>query len=1056
MAEETHPFRGAIFDLDGVITKTAALHSRAWKQMFDAFLQHYQSKTGVPQQAFTHQDDYLPYVDGKPRYEGVASFLESRNIHLPYGRPSDPPGDESVCALGNRKNDIFNGMVREGLVEVYSSTVRLIEELQAHGVRIGVASSSKNTRAVLEGVKLLEVFEARVDGVISAELGLKGKPAPDIFLEAAARMHVSPYECIVVEDAIAGVSAASAGGFGLVLGVAREENHRDLLAHGADLVVDDVEQISLEDLEQWFVEGLPEAQWVLRYVGYEPGQEGVREALTTIGNGYIGTRGALAETAIDSIHYPGTYVAGVYNALESDVQGRTVRNEDMVNLPNWLPVRVRIDDGAWLHPVQTEVLKMERQLDLRTGELQRITLLQDSEGRITKIDARRFVSMAQPHLAGQRWEVTPVNYSATLTLEAALDGRVHNWGVPRYRQLSSHHLEPIQQDAHGHNLHLEMQTTQSKIRVAMSAHVEFGPANIAEGMALDPAVEEGRTALRASADLEAGTTIAMEKMTVLYTSRETSDPEKAAEDAIQQKEPYQVWLEESIAAWEQVWRSLDVKVVGDRLSQMLLRLGLYHTILACSPHHTSLDAGIPARGLTGEAYRGHIFWDELFILPVQMMHFPEAARSVLQYRYRRLPAAKENARNHGYQGAMYPWQSGSDGSEETQELHLNPLSGEWGPDYSPLQRHVALAVAYNVWQYVHITGDDGFMQDYGAEILFEVCRLWASLTTPEQDGGRISIDGVMGPDEYHEAYPGAPEGGLRNNSYSNIMAMWLFKRAAEVFEQLTGEARDRLLTGMALTEQEVQHWEDLRRRLTIRIVDDGVLEQFEGYHTLPELDWEGLRAKYDNVKRMDRILKAEGESADSYQVSKQADALMAFYLLGEPEIRELLEDAGYSTEPGLLERTFDYYLPRTSHGSTLSPLVHADLASRLGREALSAEFFREALVSDYRDVQGKTTPEGVHVGVMAGCALLCMRTYGGLSLDDEVLHFDPKLPGSWSALAYRFGFKGEGYSCLIEHDRMRIKAVSTQREAQKIIVKGKAYTLEPDVWLSMPLQGGTD
>ena len=193
--------------------------------------------------------------------------------------------------------------------------------------------------------------------------------------------------------------------------------------------------------------------------------------------------------------------------------------------------------------------------------------------------------------------------------------------------------------------------------------------------------------------------------------------------------------------------------------QLLLRFHIAHVLQVCSRHTADYDAGVPARGLNGEAYRGHVFWDELFIYPYLNFRLPEITRELLMYRYRRLGEARAAAREAGYKGAMFPWQSGSDGTEETQVVHLNPLSGQWDPDLHHNQRHVNAAIFYNVWHYYQATDDADFLREHGAEIMLEIARFWASIAhfNPERD--RYEIHGVMGPDEFHEKYPGAAEGG---------------------------------------------------------------------------------------------------------------------------------------------------------------------------------------------------------------------------------------------------------------------------------------------------------
>jgi beta-phosphoglucomutase family hydrolase len=243
-------FDAVIFDMDGVITRTAAVHSLAWKKMFDEYLRYRENKFHEPFHEFTHAGDYLSFVDGRPRYKGVDAFLKSRGINLPFGKPEDEPKQETVCGLGNRKNEFFNQVLEEEGVGIYDSTVKLIKELLGRGVKVGVATSSRNCGPILEKAGIAGLFETRVDGVVSAGLGLKGKPEPDIFTAASDNLGVKPHRAIVVEDAVSGVQAGRKGNFGLVIGVARENNAQELRTNGADIVVTDLSELTVDRMNQ--------------------------------------------------------------------------------------------------------------------------------------------------------------------------------------------------------------------------------------------------------------------------------------------------------------------------------------------------------------------------------------------------------------------------------------------------------------------------------------------------------------------------------------------------------------------------------------------------------------------------------------------------------------------------------------------------------------------------------------------------------------------------------------------------------------------------------------
>ena len=1031
-------FDAVIFDLDGVITKTAQVHSVAWKEMFDHYLKSRQERFGEDFKEFTHEHDYLKYVDGKPRYQGVQSFLESRGIEIPFGNPDDSPEMETACGIGNLKNKYFNEILQRDGVETYPSTVELIDKLKELGVHVGVASSSKNCELVLNRVGLAKDIETRVDGVVSADLGLKGKPEADIFTTAADNLGAEYHRTIVVEDAISGVQAGRKGNFGMVIGIAREDNHQALKINGADIVVSDLNEIDIDDMQDWFENGLKEDGWSLSYHDYLPEKERSREALLSVGNGYFGTRGAMEEQGINDINYPGTYMAAVFNRLISKVADRKIENEDFVNVINWLPITFKIDDGPWLNINETEILEIERKLDFKTGVFYKVVSVKDEQNRITKIYTRRFASMANPNVAGIHYCLQAVNYSGKISYKSSLLGNHINDGVKRYAELNQQHLKPVDSQSGDAWQRLTVQTTQSEIFISALARLDVLFNGEPMEALFDSTQEEGMISSEFAINVEAGDYVGLMKSVYLQNYSEEEEW-KGDTHVFDHLKNYEEEQKESIARWEQIWKNIDIQITGDRLTQKLLRMHLYHLVSGTSEHNVNIDFGIPARGLTGEAYRGHIFWDELYILPFYFMHYPEVAKSILMYRYRRLDKARAYAKEFGYEGAMFPWQSGSDGREETQKYHYNPISGKWGNDLSSLQRHVSLAIAYNIIRYFEFSEDVNFMEQYGMEMLLEIGRFWRSKAVWEEKSAKYSITKVMGPDEFHEAYPGKEEGGLNNNAYTNIMTAWMWDQIQSLSAQLNSDRLKNLMDRIAFPANEFNQWNTIAQQLKLDVSND-IIAQFEGYFELKELDWDFYKKKYGNIHRMDRVLKAEGESPDDYKVAKQADLLMTFYNLHAAEVNAVLEKMGYKLSESYVQKNLDYYLQRTSHGSTLSRVVHAYLASQLKNFDLSWKMYDEAVQSDYNDIQGGTTAEGIHTGVMAGTVWILVSTFAGVEFGDT-LKIDPQLPKHWKELSFGFTYKNTRLNLQISQNGIEIQA----DDNIELNIRSKTVSLEKNL-----------
>jgi alpha,alpha-trehalase len=800
--------------------------------------------------------------------------------------------------------------------------------------------------------------------------------------------------------------------------------------------------------------------WTLTYDDFLPEQEGLREALCTLGNGYFATRGAAAEAGANDVHYPGTYMAGGYNRLGTEMAGRVIENEDLVNLPNWLVLAFRIEDGEWFDLAQVELLSYRQVLDVQQGLLSKYVQFRDAAGRETSVQHRRLVHMGDPHVCALETTITPTNWSGRIEFRSALDGTITNSGVPRYRKLNGKHLEPLETaPVDEETIYLKVETSQSRIGIAQAARTRVYRSGKLERVDRRSVEQPGYIAQEFTVEVTQDTPVTVDKVVTFYTSRDHAIAECGLEarEAIPRQGSFGSLLKSHANAWKHLWNRFDIAIQADvpnrhaEHTALVLRLHVFHLLVTVSLNSIELDVGVPARGLHGEAYRGHIFWDELYIFPFLNLRQPEITRALLRYRYRRLPEARAAAREDGCLGAMYPWQSGSNGREETQQVHLNPKSGRWLPDNSHRQRHVNAAIAYNIWQYYQVTGDVQFMAFFGAEMLIEIARFWACVASYNEEIDRYEILGVMGPDEYHDGYPDSEEPGLNNNAYTNLMAAWVLWRALEIFYSLPYDKRDELCEKLVVRPDEIEHWEEISRKMTVCFHDDRIISQFEGYEKLEEFDWEGYRAKYGDIHRLDRILEAEGDSPNRYKLSKQADVLMLFYLFSAEELEELFERLGYEFDHSMIPRNIDYYDARTSHGSTLSRVVSSWLLARENRPG-SWEHFVDALESDVADIQGGTTAEGIHLGAMAGTVDLVQRCYTGIETRGDVLWLNPRLPRELRDLQLRICYRGHFLKLEMTHERLEMTSLPSMAEPIKIRVRDEMHQLVPGETKTVAIQ----
>ena len=808
----------------------------------------------------------------------------------------------------------------------------------------------------------------------------------------------------------------------------------------------------------------------LRYDRFVAEHEGRREVLCAVGNGVFVSRGSAAWATADGVHYPATYLAGGYDRACSTVGNRRIENEDLVNLVNWWPVSLQLRTGSpnndadhWFEPTDSDLTDHLQVLHLDRGVLEHRSRFRTPDGAILQIHEERLVHLAHAHLAAQRTIITfedDASKPVELRVGAGIDGGVDNHGVERYEQLESHHADVVDTAGRplddtdprsGGRIWLRRRTNSSHLEVATGATVEI--AGLSD---IDVDVEDQRVDVRAAGLLSPGDQVRLDKIIATRTSRDRPgyEPVTDMHRMLDRAGSYDDIAAGHRRAWAELWATDDLRLeTGDEWADTVLALHRFHLHQSYSELSVDRDAGVPARGWHGEAYRGHIFWDELFVLPLFNYKFPQRTRAAMRYRHRRLGEAQQAARAAGHRGALFPWQSGSTGREESQQWHLNPQSGRWNPDPTHRQRHIGLAIAYNAWQHRCVTADDEFLYEVGAELILSIADYFADLASWDDDKQRFVICGVIGPDEYHTGYVDRTEHGLDNNAYTNVMTSWLLDHALALIDELPLPQRSKILKRLDLDQDRLDRWRAVSRQLYVPFMEadpsDGgratipIIEQFEGYTHLDEFDWDGYRERYGDISRLDRILEAEDDTTNRYKTSKQADVVMLFYLLTAQELDEIFDRLGYEFGPDAIPANIDYYLARTSHGSTLSMVVHAWVQARRDR-ARSWEQYQHALASDVDDVQDGTTPEGIHLGAMAGTVDLAQRCYSGLAIDGDIVRLNPRLPDEVRSLSFSIQFRTHWRVGIeVDHSEATVSCTSVHPDPIRVAVKDEVVELFP-------------
>ncbi len=720
--------------------------------------------------------------------------------------------------------------------------------------------------------------------------------------------------------------------------------------------------------------------WTVSEPQFDPAQLHSRETVFAIGNGYMGTRGSFEEGYPDAL--PVTLVHGVYD----DVPGVYT---ELANCPDWLTLTIVIN-GDRLRLDRGEILDYERKLDLRNGILSRSVRWRSPTGNTVDLRFERFASLADHQVLGLCCQITPVDFNGTIEVQSSINGYPDNQGFDHWEQLDRGKIEQ--------GVWIQIRTRSSHIELGMAAKMTAMGTNTSWQVTnpLDyPTIAIAFIAAK-------GQTVGVEKMVTLFTSQDVELPVQVAQAKLSNLPSYAVLLSAHQQAWKEAWQQSDIEIEGDINAQLAVRYNLFQLLIGACSHITGECLGnsrvsVPAKTLSGLGYRGHVFWDtEIFILPFFTLTQPNIARSLLTYRYHTLDGARRKAAHSGYKGAMFAWESAATGDEMTPKWSiLNDPYAEasriWCRDR---EIHISADIAYAIWQYWQVTGDDIWLRDYGAEVILDTAIFWISRLewNPKQE--RFELGGVIGADEYHEQ--------VNNNAYTNQMVQWHLEKAVAVYEWLQRQFPDRaaeLSQRLQLTPEQLLQFQAAIAQMYIPYdAKTGLIEQFEGFFQLKDVNL----SDYEPRDRSIQAVLGMDETNQS-QVLKQPDVLMLLYLMRDTQ--------AFLYRPDVLQKNWNYYAPRTdsTYGSSLCPAIHSVLAAKLDEAAEAYKHFMQAATVDLEDSRGNTE-HGIHAASAGGVWQAVVFGFAGIQLKDSVPIANPHLPPTWTRLKFKLQWRGTWHS----------------------------------------------
>jgi len=747
-----------------------------------------------------------------------------------------------------------------------------------------------------------------------------------------------------------------------------------------------------------------EYPWLIKEEGWVRSLLRVREAQLALGNGFLGSRAVLEEIPYDA--QPGTYIAGVYDRIGSQVA-------ELVNLPNPFNFKIMID-GEKLGVVTMDVVEHRRILNLRHGLLCRHTVFQDRKKRKYDYQTLRFVSMQDKNIGVMQIIFTPLDDGVEVSIETGIDTSVYNVRTVNEGRKKHFRVKEVGQFENEGYLIVE---TFGKLHTVIFRSGFYYETKGKKILAKDNIFE---------LKLRKNQTVVFTKIfhvEAVLKGENLDKKKKLSEKKFRKafQSSFDCLLRRHIRAWEGLWNVAEVSIWGDPEVEKKFRFNIYH-MLICGPKDNG-SSSIGARALTGEGYRGHIFWDtEIFLLPFYLYTLPDVAKNMLLYRYRRLDAARVIAKKYGFKGAMFPWESAGLGEEETpgwaKDLDGRIIRIHTGE----MEHHITADIAYAFYHYYNVTHDEKFLRDYGYEVIFETARFWASRVEYNKKKKKYEIKQVIGPDEFHR--------DVNNNAFTNMMAKWNLVIAYNMFKRLRKlniKVYRKLVQKIGLASKEATKWKNIAIRISINMGKGQVIEQFDGYfrkRMVEITDWDENSVPIVSEKLTPR-------DYDKTQLVKQADVIMLLYLLSDVFSNKTKRE------------NYAYYIDRTIHKSSLSLPVYARMAIDVGDRSRGYRFFHTALRTDISNIHNNTN-EGIHAACMGGTWQVLINGFAGVKIQKGILSVNPKMPRMWRKILFSLHWRGNLLRLEVKNNKIKIQLVSPGRKKVKIRVFGVLYRLAGD------------